>query len=123
MDNPIITKALNEAVRPLNERLRRQLMNGRDFMLQWEADMAALINGVPDATVIVDGRADVPPRTVGELRHWIAFQTFLGTLARHRGNVDQNQLQNAFNAFQNANVNAELTLVKFTVRSGIFGDL
>jgi hypothetical protein len=122
MDNQIITKAINEAVRPLNERLRRQLINGREFMLQWDADLAALINGVPDATVIDDGRTDVPPRTVGELRHWIAFQRFLETLARHRGNVDQNQLQNAFNTFVNANVNVETTMVWFTVRSGIFGD-
>jgi hypothetical protein len=120
MDNPIVSKALNESVRPLNERLRRQFLNSREFMLEWDADIAQLIASANNSDIIEDGRTDVSPRTIGELRDWLRFQKFLVTLIKHRGNVDQNQLQNAFNEFQNANVNVEQALVKFTVRSGMF---
>ena len=123
INDPAVVGFLNATARPRNERTR-SVTQDLDEMIAWyDTHVAPALDGADDADVIVDGRDDsVATVTVGDLKAWIRTMRFLVQLARHRGNVDQNALQNAFNDFVNADINVRSLFVLLTVRSGLFGD-
>lgn len=122
--NPTVTQFLNEAVRPVNERLRKQLRSLDDLLTMYDADVDALLSGAADSDVLDDGRDEVegvPLRTVGELRAWLKVMRLLAQASKYEGAADNTALQTAANSVM-AGVNAPLHLAKFTVRSSLFGD-
>ena len=123
VNDPVVSGFLNATARPSNERTRSVAQRLDEMIVWYDTHVAPALDGAADSDVIVDGRDDsVADVTVGDLKSWIRTMRFLVQLARHRGNVDQNALQNAFNDFVNADINVRSLFVLLTVRSGLFGD-
>ena len=122
MNNPIVTKFLNEAVRPMTERLRGPTGWLGDVLAAYDADVAPLLEGVDDATLIDDGRASsgVPLRTVGELRRVVTVFRAFHELSRYRDAHDNTRLQTQMNAVMGG-IDVQTHLRLFTVRSALFG--
>ena len=123
INDPAVVAFLNATARPSNERTRSVTQNLDEMIAWYDTHVAPALDGAADADVIVDGRDDsVATVTVGDLKAWIRTMRFLVQVARHRGNVDQNAMQNAFNDFVNADINVQSIFVLLTVRTGLFGD-
>lgn len=122
INDPIVIRFLNEAVRPMNERLRRDLRSLSDVLTAYDADVDALLASAADDDVLADGRESegVPLRTVGELRRWLLAMRMLEQTGSYEGASDNTPHQTAFNNLAGGNVDVPLHLAKFTVRNNLF---
>lgn len=70
IDNPVLRAQVQQRVRPLAE-LARNLLVQAQADRHTLGEMVADLSEAPDTDIVVDGIADAPPLTVGDLRHCV----------------------------------------------------
>jgi len=119
----LITKFVNEGVRPTNERIRSVMQYQLDEVIRkWDADIEPALSGAADDDVIADGRDSegVPHRTVGELRGWVQNVRLARDVLAMQGSQDRNDAVGTLNTYTDA-VDVPQSLFMFTVRLNLFG--